>query len=65
MPVDDAEAEAAATVMSLLLADATEREYRPIVAAALRAGLLWKCRACAQPVYTNRETCCGQTRTEQ
>lgn len=46
----------------LLGAAETSGEINTLTRVALRADFLWRCPACREERYPNRETCCGKPR---
>lgn len=62
-PVDPADPETSAAVLSALLGAASDSDLRPIVRAALKAGLMWTCPTCRQALYLTTDSCSADRTT--
>ncbi|MFI5814923.1 hypothetical protein ACIA7S_28690 [Streptomyces sp. NPDC051643] len=55
--------ETVSRVVTVLLGAAnTVTEFNAIVRVGVRIGALWRCPACKEPRYADREACCGKPR---
>lgn len=54
---DPTDPEISAAVLSVLLADASGSDLRPVIRTAIKAGLMWTCPTCREALYLTSEFC--------
>ncbi|MGW9031565.1 hypothetical protein ACWGQ5_47650 [Streptomyces sp. NPDC055722] len=52
----------ARAITELLGSAQTTTEINALTRVGIRAGFLWRCPACKEPNYADRDTCCGSPR---